>query len=324
MATQLLPPVNPAARRRTSLHILHNFSDAQLLERFAARHSEGAFTVLVERHGPLVQSVCRRILNDAHDAEDAFQATFLILARKANTIQKHQSLASWLYKVAYRVALRARADISRRRTQEKEAVQTTPPPTPTEATQRELGQVLDEEVQRLPEKYRAPVTLCYLQGRTNEEAAQQLSCPTGTVKVRLMRARDLLRKRLVRRGIGLTIAGLTALLLENAAHAAAPAALVNTTVSAATSGGVSAPVAGLVKGTLARMCLAKLKVVAAVLITVLVGSTADGLSQRTCDATAPAAKERKTDPARPGYMPAAPAIFACGPGSINGGVHFRR
>lgn len=311
MATQLLPPVNPAVRRRTSLHILHELSDAHLLERFATRHSEGAFAVLVERHGPLVQSVCRRVLNDAHDAEDAFQATFLILARKAQTIQKHQSLASWLYKVAYRIALRARANISRRRTQEKEALQTTPPPTSAEAAQRELGQVLDEEVQRLPEKYRAPVTLCYLQGQTNEEAAQQLSCPTGTLKVRLMRARDLLRKRLARRGIGLTVAGLTTLLLQNAAQAAAPAALVNATITAATTGGVSAPVAGLVKGALSGMCLAKLKVVAAVLLTVLIGSTADGLSQRTCAAAMPTTKERKTDPGRPGYMPSAPVIFAC-------------
>jgi RNA polymerase sigma factor (sigma-70 family) len=308
MATQLLPPVSLAARRRTSLHILHQLGDAHLLERFAARRSEGAFAVLVERHGPLVHSVCRRILNDAHDAEDAFQATFLILARKAHTIQKHQSLASWLYKVAYRIALRARADISRRRTQEKEAVQTTPPPTPAEAAQRELGKMLDEEVQRLPEKYRAPVTLCYLQGRTNEEAAEQLSCPTGTLKVRLMRARDLLRKRLARRGVGLTLVGLTALLLQNAAHAAAPAALVNATVSAATSGGASASVAGLVKGTLAWMCLTKLKVAAALLLTVLIGTTAHGLSM-TSAAAAPSTKQG-VDPLVPGYPPSAPAIVA--------------
>jgi RNA polymerase sigma factor (sigma-70 family) len=272
------------------------------------RRSEGAFAVLVERHGPLVHSVCRRILHDAHDAEDAFQATFLVLARKAQTIQKHQSLGSWLYKVAYRIALRARADISRRRTQEKEAVQTTPPPTPGEAAQRELGRMLDEEVQRLPEKYRAPVTLCYLQGRTNEEAARQLRCPTGTVKVRLMRARDLLRKRLARRGIGLTITALTALLLENVAHAAAPAALVQSTVSAATTGGVSAPVAGLVKGTLSGMCLTKLKVALALLMTVLIGTTADGLSRG--DAATPAAKEHKADPVRPGNSTPNPVIVA--------------
>jgi hypothetical protein len=164
-------------------------------------------------------------------------------------------------------------------------------------------------VQRLPEKYRAPVTLCYLQGRTNEEAAQQLSCPTGTLKVRLMRARDLLRKRLARRGIGLTIAGLTALLLENAAAAAAPAALVSATVSAATTGGASASVAGLVKGTLAWMCLTKLKVAAALLLTVLIGTTAHALSL-TSAAAVPTAKDREADPIRPGYSPSAPAIVA--------------
>ncbi len=306
MATQLLPPVSPAARRRTNLQILHQLSDSHLLERFVLRHSEGAFAVLVERHGPLVHGVCRRVLHDAHDAEDAFQATFLILAKKAHTIHKTQSLASWLYKVAYRIALRARADISRRRTQEKAVILSLPPAEPAEPAQRELGALLDEEVQRLPEKYRVPVTLCYLQGQTNEEAAQQLSCPTGTVKIRLMRARDLLRKRLTRRGIGLTIAGLTALLLENTATAAAPAELVNATVNAATTGGVSAPVAGLVKGTLTTIGLAKLKVAAAVLLTVLIGTTADGLSRSSAASLSPV-PERKVAP--PGYTPA-PAFIA--------------
>jgi RNA polymerase sigma factor (sigma-70 family) len=292
------------------LRILHQLGDGQLLERFATRHSEGAFAVLVERHGPLVHGLCRRILNDAHDAEDAFQATFLVLAKKAHTIHKHQSLASWLYKVAYRIALRARADISRRRAQEMEAVPTALPPMPADVSRRELGEVLDEEVQRLPEKYRAPVTLCYLQGQTNEQAAQQLSCPTGTVKIRLMRARDLLRKRLTRRGIGLTLAGLTTLFLENAAQAAAPAALVNATVSAATTGGVSAPVAGLVKGTLTGMCLAKLKVAVAVLLTVLIGTTADGLAQRSAAASVPPTPQRKLAPPAPTSPIPTPALVA--------------
>ncbi len=301
MATKLLPPTGGGARRRTSLQILHPLSDAHLLERFVSRQSEAAFAVLVERHGPLVQGVCRRVLQDAHDAEDAFQAAFLILARKAHTIHQHQSLPSWLYKVAYRIALRARSTIVRRRTQERAAIQSAPPPSPGEVLRRELGEVLDEEVQRLPEKYRAPVLLCYLQGRTNEEAAQQLSCPTGTVKIRLMRARDLLRKRLERRGVGLTLTALTALLLENTASAAVPAALVSATASAATTGGMSAPVAGLVKGTLTGMCLTKLKVAAALLLTVLIGTTADGLSQRV--AAAGPAEIKQRDVAPPLYAP---------------------
>jgi RNA polymerase sigma factor (sigma-70 family) len=280
MATKLLPPTTAPARRRTSVHVLQDFTDAQLLERFTTRQSEAAFAVLVERHGPVVHGVCRRVLQNAHDTEDAFQATFLVLARKAHTVQKYQSLASWLYKVAYRIALRARAGIARRRSQEMEAVQTLPPPPAAEVGERELGRLLDEEVQRLPEKYRAPVLLCYLQGQTNEQAARQLSCPTGTLKIRLMRARDLLRKRLNRRGLGLSLAGLWALLQTNAVSAAVPAPLAQATVGAATAGGASAGVAGLVHGTLVGMCLTKLKVAAALLLTVVLASMADGLSRR--------------------------------------------
>jgi RNA polymerase sigma factor (sigma-70 family) len=303
MPTKLLPP-NPApARRRTSLHVLQQLSDAHLLERFTERHSDAAFAVLVERHGPLVHSVCRRVLQNAHDTEDAFQAAFLVLARKAHTIHQQQSLGSWLYKVAYRIALRARADIARRRSEEQQAIQSQPPPSPAEVVRRELGELLDEEVQRLPEKYRAPVLLCYLQGQTNEQAARQLRCPTGTVKIRLLRARDLLRKRLSRRGVGLSLAALSVLLLESTARAAVPAALVQATVGAATTGGVSAPVAGLVKGALVKMCLTKLKVAAALLLTVLLGSMADGLAQRA-DATVPAEHKQPTDP----YPSSAPVL----------------
>src|SRR5262245_38338149 len=123
MPTKILLSTGEAARRRTSFHTLQQCTDAQLLERFAARNSETAFAILVERHGPLVHAVCHRVLQNSDDAEDAFQAAFLVLARKAHTIQKHQALASWLYKVAYRIALRARTDIARRRDQEREAVQ---------------------------------------------------------------------------------------------------------------------------------------------------------------------------------------------------------
>jgi RNA polymerase sigma factor (sigma-70 family) len=304
MATQLLPPAGGAARRRTSLHTLQHFTDAQLLERFAARHSESAFAVLVERHGPLVHSVCHRILQNPADAEDAFQAAFLVLARKAHTIQKHHSVASWLYKVAYRIALRARSAIARRRTQEREAIQSQPPPTPTETARRELGEAIDEEVHRLPEKYRAPILLCYLQGQTNEEAARQLSCPIGTLKVRLMRARDILRKRLARRGLTLSAVGLAALLFENAALAAVPATVAGATVSAVTVGGASASVAGLAAGALKAMCLAKLKVAAALLLTVVIGCTADGLAQRA----AAAAETKQVEPAPLSPSPPAPIL----------------
>src|SRR5262245_52653131 len=126
MPTQLLPPLEPKKVKRAEALPLDRQSDTFLLERFVARQDEAAFAVLVERHGPLVHSVCRRVLQNDHDTEDAFQAAFLVLARKAHTISKHQSLASWLYKVAYRIALRARGDIARRRTQEQQAIQQLP------------------------------------------------------------------------------------------------------------------------------------------------------------------------------------------------------
>src|SRR5262249_48962064 len=153
-------------------------------------------------------------------------------------------------------------------------------PAPAEVGQRELNRVLDEEVQRLPEKYRVPILLCYLQGRTNEEAARQLRWPTGTVKIRLLRGREILRKRLVRRGMAMGLAGLLAARLENAAAAAVPPSLAHVTAQAGMTGGVTASVANLVEGALKRFCLTKLKVAAAVLLTVFLICFADFLMQR--------------------------------------------
>lgn len=257
----------------------------------------------------MVLDVCRAVLGNEADAEDAFQATFLILARKAHTIHQHQSLSSWLYKVAYRVALRARANIARRRSQEQQAIQKPPDATPGEVMQRELGKVVDEEVQRLPEKYRTPVLLCYLQGQTNEEAAEQLRCPTGTVKIRLLRARELLRKRLARRGLGMSMIALTAGLLENAACAAVPAPLAGGTLSAMAGGEVSAGVAALMSSTLKAMCVAKLKAAAALLLTVLLGWMADGMSQRAYAEPVPD-KVRQLEPAPPTYSEPPPMLLA--------------
>src|SRR6266545_958150 len=180
-------------------------SDGQLLERFSSSGEEAAFEALVRRHGPMVLGVCRRVLRDGHATEDAFQATFLVLLRRAGGLDRRCSLAGWLYTVAYHVALRARADAARRRRKEAAVL----PPIPTEPQPdlawRELQPVLDEELDRLPEHWRAPVVLCYLEGRTNEEAGRLLGWPVGTVKSRLARARDLLRTRLARRGITLSV-----------------------------------------------------------------------------------------------------------------------
>src|SRR5262249_21084086 len=148
-------------------------TDHQLLKRFAAWHHEPAFESLLQRHGPMVWNVCRRVLRYSHDAEDAFQATFLVLIRKAGSLDRRGSLGNWLYTVAYRIALRARADAARRQQHESQAPALTVAEPETNLIWRDLRCVLDAELSHLPEKYRAPLVLCYLQGKTNDEAAQQ-------------------------------------------------------------------------------------------------------------------------------------------------------
>jgi RNA polymerase sigma factor (sigma-70 family) len=179
-------------------------SDAQLLARFVARHGESseiAFAAIVARHGAMVLGVCRHVLRDPHEVSDAFQATFVVLVRRAWSVRVSDSLAPWLYCVAYRVATRARSKLNRRRGRETDSVDSLTAPPSRDAERDELLRLLHEELNRLPEKYRAPVVLCHLEGRTHEEAARLLRCPVGTVSGRLSRARDLLRSRLSRRGI---------------------------------------------------------------------------------------------------------------------------
>src|SRR5580704_18044230 len=176
--------------------------DAELLDRYARTGDPAAFELLVRRHGPLVLGACRRVLHDRHDADDAFQATFLILARKARSVRRAGALPAWLHRTARRVALRANAQAARRARHEQ-PLTIDPPRPPDDPGRRELGAVLDEEVNRLPERYRRPVVLCYLGGRSTAEAAARLGCPRGTVLSRLATARSKLRARLVRRGIGL-------------------------------------------------------------------------------------------------------------------------
>ena len=177
--------------------------DAQLLDRFASRRDEAAeiaFTALVERHGPMVFRVCREVLRDPHEAQDAFQATFLILARKSASIRRRDSLGPWLHGVALRVSACAKSASARRRTHERRrAESTTPSFDPTDGGEERA--ILHEEIGRLPEKYRTPVVLCYLEGLTHDQAAQKLRWPVGTVRSRLSGARDRLRSRLVRRGV---------------------------------------------------------------------------------------------------------------------------
>ncbi len=190
------------------------------LERFL-NGDESAFRELVRRHGPMVLGVCRHVLDDFSDADDAFQATFLVLARNAASIRDRRFLGRWLYEVAYRIAIRSRTRSAHRRSREKEAAQMSAQADRQEydPAWNELRPVLHEEVNRLPEKYRDAVVLCYLEGRTNEEAATLLGWPVGTVKGRLSRARELLRSRLTRRGLALSAAFLALSLSKNEAFA---------------------------------------------------------------------------------------------------------
>jgi RNA polymerase sigma factor (sigma-70 family) len=209
-------------------------TDAELLASFTSNADEATFTTLVRRHGRMVLGVCRRILDNAQDAEDAFQATFLILARKAGTVRQRQSLASWLHGVARRVALKAHRQTMRRRTHERQATQAAgarPEPSVTAAS-RELQTALDEALASLPEKYRIALILCYFEGRTVEEAAREIGCPRGTVASRLAQGRQLLRDCLARRGLALSTAALTTYLLGGTALAL-PAPLLAATASAA-------------------------------------------------------------------------------------------
>jgi RNA polymerase sigma factor (sigma-70 family) len=253
--------------------------DAQLLERFVSQSDEAAFEVLVWRHGPLVLRLCRRILRHEQDAEDAFQATFLMLVRKARCIGKRQAVASWLYKVAYRIALEAKARATKRATADehgKHFSMAEAAVSPSDvAARQETRDFVEEAVAGLPEKYRTPIILCYFQGKTHQEAAQQLGCPKGTVSIRLMRARGLLRSRLARRGLAFSAGALGTLLSEITAPAAVPGPLLNSTIKAANwfaagkAGVVSERAVILMQGVLKAMFLTKAKLTTAVLLAVL-------------------------------------------------------
>ena len=212
---------------------LTGLTDAQLVERFFDRRDEGAFAALVARHGPMVLAVCRGVLKDRTNAEDAFQATFIVLFRKAGGLKSSGSLGSWLYRVAYRIAIRANAVAARRRERPiEEVTMAVEAGSPGEAEiDRELLPIIHAEIDRLPDRYRAPIALCCLQGLSYEQAAHQLGLPLGTVGSRITRARELLRSRLVRRGVTATTAALSVLLAREAT--AAPAGWVEAATRAA-------------------------------------------------------------------------------------------
>lgn len=256
---------------------LGGLSDGQLLDRFVARREQAVFEAIVQRHGPMVWGVCRRVLRDHHDAEDAFQATFLVLARRAASILVREKLGHWLHGVARQTAMKARAMRAQRRSREIQVAETPE----TMALPHDLGdhptESLDRELSRLPGKYRIPIILCELEGRTHREAAEQLGWPIGTVSSRLSRARAMLARRLSRRGAPLSVASLTALLAQESASAGAPTRLIGSTAQAAslfaarraaTAGLISAKVAALTGEVLKVMLLSKMKFAAAMVLMV--------------------------------------------------------
>lgn len=273
--------------RRVAGSPLAALPDGELLERFAADRDEAAFAVLVRRHGPMVLGLCRRILGDHHAAEDAFQASFLVLARKADSLRRPELVGNWLYGVACRTARKARGRASRRAACERRAA-TVEARQPDEPLWRDLRPLLDEAVARLPAKYRGPVVLCYLEGRTVAEAAAQLGCPRGTIATRLAWARQRLRQRLSRRGLSLSAAALTAVLSERAAPACVPAPLVTSTTRVA--GTVFAQGGKL-------MLMTQGKVAALVLALAVAAGGAAQFGQRIPAAEQPATKESRP-PAR--------------------------
>jgi RNA polymerase sigma factor (sigma-70 family) len=253
-------------------------SDADLLRRFVDQRDEAAFELLLWRHAAMVLHVCRQVLGNADVAEDAFQATFLVFVRKANSISRREALGSWLYRVAYRIALKARARVKTRTAAPEELDCLAAPAESDTAEQHELRRIICEEVNRLPADYRAAVVACFFEGKTHEEAAKQLGWPRGTVAGRLARARELLRRRLVRHGVTLTLSALLTALVARTAQAALTG-LVDSVIHTArlvaagqaAAAVVSPHIAALAEGVLQTMHWTRVKIVTVVVLLVGLG-----------------------------------------------------
>jgi RNA polymerase sigma factor (sigma-70 family) len=296
-------------------------TDWELLEEFAARRSEAAFAALVERHGPMVLRVCRRVLRHEQDAEDAFQATFLVLARSSASIRKREALASWLHGVAHRTAMKAKRSAARRRDHEGRRAAASPAaPGPR---WDEVQAALDEEVRRLPERYRSAFVLCCLEGRGRPEAAAALGVKEGTVWSRLARARRLLRQRLTRRGIELAALLAALAVAEGAGAARVPPPLARVTIRSGLSVAAGDPTAGIVPphvsvlatGVTRAMDLSRVKIVVIALLVAGLALVGAGAWARQALAAPPEAP-----PAQPAAKPAAPPQPA---GERVGRIEFR-
>src|SRR6516165_1094201 len=255
MATSQMSGIIQHLRRTVLLRDGAGLTDGQLLEDYISRRDEAALEALVHRHGPMVWGVCRRVLRNYHDAEDAFQATFLVFVRKAASIASRELLANWLDGVAHQTALKARATAAKRKERERQVTEMPESAVAEQDLWHDLQPLLDEELSRLPDKYRAVIVLCDLEGRTRKEVARQLRCPEGTVAGRLARARAMLAKRLCRKGLPL-VDGILAAALSREAAASVPLTVEP----------VSARAVALADGVIRAMLITKLKIATALFL----------------------------------------------------------
>ena len=286
-------------------------TDGQLLGRFVDRREGAIFEAIVLRHGPIVWGVCRRILRDHHDAEDAFQATFLVLARRAASVAQGEKLGNWLYGVAHQTAQKARGMRARRRAREGQVTDLPEPEAAGVVKHEDCRGELDRELSRLPEKYRLPIVLCELEGLTHREAAEQIGCPIGTVSSRLSRAKAMLMRRLSRRAVPLSDGSMAVLLFQEVVSVRMPTHLIGSTARAAslsTAGQAVEPsrIVVISQGVLTSMLMKKILVNATAVLgfTVLVGLAYGTSGSGTQDPPAEGVKP----PARPNL--AAPAAVA--------------
>jgi cytochrome c peroxidase len=309
MVQAVSSPILQLLRRLVEDESVRELSDQLLLQQFIDHQDEAAFGTLLRRHGPMVLDVCRGVFGNDADAEDVFQATFLVLARKAASIRMSASVGSWLHGIAYRTALKVRAQSATRQKIEARAPARSLS-TPDDLTWREMQEILHQELTGLTERYRVPLVACYLEGKTQDEAAAQLGLAKSTLKERLERGRSLLRARLVRRGLGPAAVLLASAWPSAASSASLPAPLASSTIKAAclcaagqavARSVISAKVAALTEGVLKPMMLAKVKTV--VVLTVALAVLAIGLGGLTrggigwAESSAPTATEKK--PAEP-------------------------
>ena len=336
MATSQMSGVIQHLRRAVLLRDGAGLTDGQLLEDYISRRDEAALAALVRRHGPMVWSVCRRVLRNYHDAEDAFQATFLVLVRKAVSIASRELVANWLYGVAHQTALKARATAAKKDGRERQVTEMPEPAVAEQDLWNDLQPLLDEELSRLPDKYRVVIVLCDLEGKTRKEAARQLGCPEGTVAGQLARARALLAKRLTQRGVALSGGALAAVLAQQAASAGVPNSVVDSTIKAASllaagkaaaAGAISVKVAALTEGVMKAMLFTKLR--AALAVVLILGVVATGAITLTCRTAAgqddkkPAAEKPVEPAAKPEKEKEAFTAWGKEVGGLQAGLGFR-